>query len=161
MEGHRYLSALSPLSVVLAATVAAELIARIARARRGNLEPRPRHRFLAVAVGTAAALIAIYSGQELLEGLLSTGHPGGLEGVFAEGGWWSLPIAISFGLAIALLVHGAAEAVALVARRGRTFAPLRQPTRVLLRPPEVQLPRLSPLAAAAPGRGPPGPALAF
>ena len=32
--------------------------------------------------------------QELLEGLLSTGHPDGLVGIFGEGGWWSVPIAI-------------------------------------------------------------------
>ena len=160
VEGHRYLSGLSPLCVVLAATVAAELIVRVARARPGAFDAKPRYRLVGLAAATAAALVAIYVAQELLEGLLSTGHPGGLEGVFEAGGWWSLPIATSFGIAIALFAHGAAAAVAFVAAR-RSTAPLRHAARAPLRPLEVQLPRLSPLAAAAPGRAPPGIALTF
>jgi hypothetical protein len=154
-EGHQYLSALSPLCVVLAAAVAAELIVRLADARGASVGSGTRVRFLAVAAATAAALIAIYAGQELIEGALSTGHPGGLEGVFAEGGWWSVPVSSCCGIAVALFVRGAAEAVALIARRSRSPARLRHPISVSPKPPEVRLPRLSPLAAAAPGRAPP------
>jgi hypothetical protein len=155
VEGHAYLGALSPLCVLLAAAVAAEIIVRLTRTRRGEVEAGCHCGLVGLAVAITAALIAIYVGQELLEGVLSTGHPGGLEGVFGQGGLWAIPLASLFGGIIALFVHGAARAVAYVARHG-SVGPLRgQAMRVFLQPPEVRLPRLSPVAGAAPGRAPP------
>ena len=154
-EGHAYLGVLSPLCVLLAAGVAAELIVRLTRARPGRAESSDRHGPVGLAVAIAAALIAIYVGQELFEGCLSTGHPGGLEGIFGNGGWWAIPLAGLFAAIIATFVHGAAQAIALAARH-RLLDPLRRrAARVFIRPAEIQLPRLSPFARAAPGRAPP------
>jgi hypothetical protein len=103
----------------------------------------------------AVTLVAIYAAQELLEGLLSTGHPDGLAGVFGGGGWWSVPIAVAFGAAIALFRRGADAAVAAISRlRLRRVRPPACP-RDLPKPAEVFLPALTPFAAAAPGRAPP------
>ena len=38
----------------------------------------------------AVGLLAVYAGQELLEGLFATGHPQGLVGIFGDGGLWVL-----------------------------------------------------------------------
>jgi hypothetical protein len=52
----------------------------------------------------AAGLIAMYAGQELLEGALSSGHPDGVAGVFGAGGWVALPLAVVLGGVVALAV---------------------------------------------------------
>ena len=66
----------------------------------------------------SAALVAIYVSQEFLEGLFATGHPAGLAGIFAYGGWWSIPAAIAVGLVLAALFHGARCVLDEVAKRG-------------------------------------------
>ena len=53
----------------------------------------------------SAALLGTYVGQELAEGLLAHGHPGGLDGVFGAGGWVAVPLAAGFGGAIALALR--------------------------------------------------------
>ncbi len=53
----------------------------------------------------AAALLGIYACQELVEGLVSHGHPSGLAGVFGAGGWVSIPLALALGGGMALLVQ--------------------------------------------------------
>lgn len=155
VEGHAYLNSLTPALVLAAALVAAELLTRFARAwrRDGDLPGRPPVFVLGLAI--AAALVLIYAGQELLEGLLASGHPAGFIGVFGGGGWWAGPLALAFGFGIALLLRGAAAAIALIARarsggRPRAFRPRRQPA-----PRIVFLPARSPFASAAPGRAPP------
>jgi hypothetical protein len=158
-EGHAYLGMVTPLCVLLAAGVAAELIVRITRARPGAAESGHRSGPVVLAVAIAAALVAIYVGQEFLEGCLSTGHPGGLEGIFGNGGWCAVPLAGLFAAVIALFVHGAVRAIALVARRRAVGRLRHRAARVFIRPAEIQLPRLSPFARAAPGRAPPGFAL--
>ena len=65
----------------------------------------------------STALVAIYVSQEFLEGLFATGHPGGLAGIFAYGGWWSIPAAIAVGLVLAALFHGARWVLDEVAHR--------------------------------------------
>jgi hypothetical protein len=154
-EGHAYLASLTPILAFVAALIGAELVFRLARASRGHSASGPRARFLALATAVAATLVAIYMAQELLEGLLSTGHPDGLAGVFGEGGWWSVPIAIAFGTVIALLIRGADAAVAALARIRQHRSGPRAPVRDLPRPREVFLPALTPFATAAPGRAPP------
>jgi hypothetical protein len=158
-EGHAYLGALSPLCVLLAAGVAAELVVRFSRARSGGGDSRHPHALSRLAAAIALALVAIYVGQELLEGFLSSGHPGGLEGIFGDGGWWAIPLAGLFAWVIALFVHGAARAIALAARHRPVGPSRRRTARAFIRPAEIQLPRLSPFARSAPGRAPPGPAL--
>jgi hypothetical protein len=115
-QGHAYLASLTPILVLLATLIAAELVFRLARAARGRATASPSTRFIALATAIGAALVAIYVAQELLEGLLETGHPGGLTGVFGDGGWWSVPIAMAFGAVIALFLRGADAVVATVAR---------------------------------------------
>jgi hypothetical protein len=154
-QGHGYLGSVTPILVLVAALVAGELIARLARARRGEGGWARSPSFARLAAAAAASLVLIYTGQELLEGLLATGHPGGLAGVFGGGGWWSLPLALLLGAVIALVLRVADVAVALVARarsldRAR---PAPRPAQPAPRP--VFLPALSPFARAAPGRAPP------
>jgi hypothetical protein len=156
-QGHAYLASLAPVLVLLAALVAAELIFRFVRASRGRAAAAAKTGFLSLTAVVATTLVAIYAGQELLEGLLFDGHPGGLAGVFADGGWWSMPVAVGLGGGIALLLRGAEAALSAVARRRRR-RPLRGP-RVQVQPPQIVVPPLPPLAAAAPSRAPP-PAIA-
>jgi hypothetical protein len=111
--------------------------------------------FLRLALLTAFALFALYSCQELLEGMLSSGHPGGLDGVFGNGGWWAAPLSLACGLVIAAALRGARAAIRWAAARHRRPrldhgrpAPVRRPRR-------LALPRPVPLAGAAAGRAPP------
>jgi hypothetical protein len=154
-EGHAYLTSLTPMLVLAAALAGAELLARFARAWRGEDESGQRPPFAVLALAIAVTLVVIYAGQELLEGLFATGHPGGLIGVFGGGGWWSVPLALAFGAGIALLLRGADAAIALIVRarsaaRPRSVSPRREPAARV-----VFLPAPSPLASAAPGRAPP------
>jgi hypothetical protein len=70
-------------------------------------------------------LIAVYSTQEWMEGLLASGHPGGIGAPYSHGGWLALPLALLIGFLIALALHGAAAAIAVAAAKGR--ARLRPP----------------------------------
>jgi hypothetical protein len=154
-EGHAYLASLMPLLVLAAALAAAELLARFARAWRGEGESRRQPPFAVLALAISASLIAIYAGQELLEGLFATGHPAGFIGVFGSGGWWSVPLAVAFGAVIALLLRGAEAAIALIAR-ARSAPPRRSAVARRQPPPRVVFLRApSPLASSAPGRAPP------
>src|ERR1700742_3120265 len=90
----------------------------------------------------AVSLVAIYSGQELLEGLLPTGPPAGLVGIFGYGGWWAIPAAICVGLVLAALLHGARWVLHEVAtRRARPTPAPCTPGTARLRPAEISLPR--------------------
>jgi hypothetical protein len=153
-QGHAYLASLTPVLAFLAALIASELVFRLARAWRGDSEIRSSTRFIALAAVVAATLVAIYAGQELLEGLLASGHPGGLSGVFGEGGWWCLPLALAFGVLIALFLRGADAAVAAVARlKAARIRVTGIPD--LAKPRETFVAPLAPFAGAAPTRAPP------
>ena len=93
--------------------------------------------------------------QELLEGWVLAGHPGGLAGVLGHGGWWAVPASVAVGAAIAALLRLATVAVDAAARLGATRR-VRAPLALLrwaLTP--ASHPRLVPLASAAAGRAPP------
>ena len=66
----------------------------------------------------AAALLAIYGSQELLEGLVGHGHEGGIETLTSPGGWVAAPLAVALGglVALAVRVTRAADALAITAR---------------------------------------------
>ncbi|MBA3301689.1 MAG: hypothetical protein H0T15_07440, partial [Thermoleophilaceae bacterium] len=64
------------------------------------------------------ALLAIYTSQELVEGLLSPGHPAGIAGVIGHGGWIAIALALPLGAGIAFLLR-AAEAL-IANRKGAT-----------------------------------------
>jgi hypothetical protein len=163
-EGHAYLGALAPLAAMLVAIAAGLFLARLALAARGDLSPGGdglsfRRAWLIAAV----ALLAIYCAQELGEGLLISGHPGGLAGVFGEGGWLAVPLALALGAVVAAALRVSDAAVAWVASRAaaRPAAATARP-RAAVRPAPVFRFAPKPLAAAAAGRAPPaGPATSF
>jgi hypothetical protein len=131
VQGHAYLLPLAPVLVGVLLLAFAHLLGAVARGA-----PAPAVRFRRLWVGASASLAIVYSLQELIEGLVSRGHPGGLEGVVGHGGWLALPLSIVIGLAIALLSRGASVAAARARRAGR---PWRAPA------------PLAPLVLAAPG----------
>jgi hypothetical protein len=155
-EGHQYLVALAPLAAMLVAIAAGLFAARLARAwdgEEGDGGALPSLLRLTLVIG--AALLAIYCCQELLEGALSTGHPGGLQGVFGEGGWLAVPLSLALGTVVALALRGAGAAIRWAATRARSPSrPHRRPVPAP-RPRRIVLPRTAPLAATAAGRAPP------
>jgi hypothetical protein len=155
-QGHAYLHSAAPWIVLLLGVSAGMFLRAVGRALRGCCTlPRYTVSFAGLWLLCAACLMAIYVCQELLEGMLATGHPAGMAGVFAAGGWWSVPAALAVGLVLAAVFHGARWVLHEIARRqsrrgeneGRAFA-----MRV---PPSPPLPRPAPLAAGWSGRGPP------
>jgi hypothetical protein len=156
-EGHQYLSALAAPIAMSVAIVVGLFLARLASAWRagGEEEGAPRHGFLRLALTVGAALLALYSCQELLEGMLASGHPGGFDGVFGAGGWWAVPLSLACGLVIAAALRGARAAIRWAAARHRRPRISHGRPAPASRPPRIALPRPVPLADAAAGRAPP------
>jgi hypothetical protein len=150
-QGHAYLGSVVPWLAMLAAAGFGLFLTRVVRARRTGRDGVTTRPFRTLWLSTSAGLVAIYALQETLEGLLATGHPGGLAGVFGHGGWWSVPAALAVGLGVACLLRIGASLVRLAAGRQphprlRTVSPR----------PRIATPlRRRPLAAAAAGRAPP------
>jgi len=156
-QGHSYLHSLAPWIMVALAWAAGAFLSAVGRAMNGHTSA-PRYGLTLVALWLicAASLVAIYSGQEFLEGLLATGHPAGLVGIFGYGGWWAIPAALCIGLVLAALLHGARWVLHEVAARHARGARAPSPAgSALPRPADVSLPRLAPLALGWCGRGPP------
>ena len=100
-EGHTYLVDLAPVLAALATAMAAgATLARGMGARARVAASTPRR-----ALAYAASLIVVFSAQELVEGALAPGHPAGLAGVFGEGGWIALPLALALGAVAALVAR--------------------------------------------------------
>jgi hypothetical protein len=172
-EGHQYLSALAAPIAMSVAIVVGLFLARLASAwREGEGDGARRgggsapvlsgagsasacRGFLRLALAVGASLLFLYSGQELLEGMLSSGHPGGFAGVFGDGGWWSAPLSLACGFVIAAALRGARAAIRwAAARHRRPKASYGRPSPAS-RPRRLALPRPVPLAGAAAGRAPP------
>ena len=156
-QGHSYLHSVAPWIVVALAWAAGAFLSALGRAMNGHTSaPRYGLSLVALWLICAASLVAIYSGQEFLEGLLATGHPGGLVGIFGYGGWWAIPAAVCVGLVLATLLHGARWVLREVAtRHARPARPPSSPSVARSRPGGISLPRLAPLALGWCGRGPP------
>lgn len=156
-QGHSYLHSVAPWIVVALAWGAGAFLSALGRAMHGQTSvPRYGLSLIALWAICAASLVVIYSGQELLEGLLATGHPAGLVGIFGYGGWWAIPAAVCVGLVLAALLHGARWVLHEVAtRRARTTRAPSPAVPARPRPADVSLPRLAPLALGWCGRGPP------
>jgi hypothetical protein len=156
-QGHLYLHSLAPWLALAVAVAIGAFLQALGRALGGECS-RSRYTlsFTALWLLCAGALVAVYATQELLEGLLATGHPAGLVGVFGYGGCWSVPAALAVGLVLAAAFHGARWALREVAeRRAPSFSARRARTSVP-RPSFVVLaPRLAPLADGWSDRGPP------
>jgi hypothetical protein len=99
-EGHRYLAdLLPPLSVLVLAAILATLL----RGTEGASYTRaPLARRVALFSG---ALLAIYVGQELLEGLMTASHSANFAALLSGGGWIALPLAVAIGGTTALLAR--------------------------------------------------------
>jgi hypothetical protein len=152
-QGHAYLGFAHALAGALLAAAAGALLMRVAKAGQTGTGEAPPPRFAALWLGASLALVAIYSGQELLEGLLSSGHPAGLGALTAHGGLVVLPLAILLGGAVALGLRGASALVSAVARHARHGCPR---SSVSPAPPAVVLePPASVLARHLAGRAPP------
>ena len=152
-DGHAYLADVEPFALLCVALAIGGLIGRLAASWRhpetGSAPP-----FARVWALCALTLFAIYCGQELIEGLVTIGHPAGLTGVIGHGGWIALPAAIVIGAGLALTLRVAERLIALVARlvarRPRSSAPV--PARPRLTTTDW---RLAPLAGITGSRAPP------
>jgi hypothetical protein len=156
-QGHSYLHSAVPWIVVLVALVAGGFLRSLGKAFAGHTSlSRFSLSFSALWLVCSAALVAIYAGQELLEGFVVTGHPAGLVGVFGYGGWWSIPVALCVGLVLAAVFHGARWVLdAVVRSRGdRRLVGGRAVTAIRATVDAPAL-RLAPLVAGWSGRGPP------
>lgn len=155
--GHSYLHSVVPWLVVLVALAAGGFLRSLGRAFAGHTSvARFTLSLTAMWLVCSVALVAIFAGQEFLEGSFATGHAAGWAGIFGYGGWWSIPAALSVGLVLAALLHGARRLVQEVARRraspylvaiGAALRPARPRDAVMVRP--------MPLVSGWSGRGPP------
>jgi hypothetical protein len=153
-QGHSYLPSVSLAAVVLLALAVGRLLlsfrAALRTATAGSAPP-----FGVLWLAAICALLAVYCSQELLEGLLATGHPVGFAALAVDGGWSAIPLAVALGGVVALLLRGAAAAEALVAAYGRrASAGVARPAHARRRPDACTAPR-TPLAANLAGRAPP------
>jgi hypothetical protein len=154
LPSHGYMTdLLAPIAVLALAGALATLI----RGTEGAPPARaPLGRRVAV---FAAALLAIYIGQECLESIVSLGHPAGALTTLAAGGWVALPLSLALG-ALGAVLATALEAIE------RVIAVVHAERRRRSRPPAVrgrELPARGPRLASAPlafglARRPPPPA---
>jgi hypothetical protein len=119
--GHSYLHSVVPWLVAALAVATGGFLARLGSAFAGRTSPRAfSASFATLWLSCTVALLAIFAGQELLEGVFLAGHPAGLAAVAADGGWWALPVAACVGLVLAALLHGARWIVDAIEARHRT-----------------------------------------
>jgi hypothetical protein len=159
--GHSYFHSVVPWIMLLVGISVGIFLLSLGRAATGRRSTSASKRgisFLTLWLVCASCLVAIYCTQEFLEGLLATGHPTGIEGIFGFGGLWSIPSAVGVGLVLATLMYGASWALAEVTRR-RGLAPAIRPRRVPLvaRPRETARFPVEPLVRGWCDRGPPAP----
>ena len=156
-QGHSYLHSVAPWIIFLIAVAVGSFLRALGRAFGGQrTTPRRSVSFAVLWLLCSASLVAIYMSQELLEGLLATGHPGGLAGIFGFGGWWAVPAAVAVGLLLAAVFYGARWVLYEVAERYRRHrAAIGPPPPRSWRPRAVLVSRLAPLVAGWSGRGPP------
>jgi hypothetical protein len=155
--GHSYLHSLVPWLVLLLGVAVGGFLWALGRAMGGQRSvSRYSLSLAALWAVCSVCLLSIYVAQEFLEGLFATGHPAGLVGIFGYGGWWSIPAAVCVGLVLAAVFHGAQWVLDEVAQRtayvGAGWAP---GAATPLRPLDVLLASVSPLAEGWSGRGPP------
>lgn len=162
-SGHSYMHSLVPWLVGLVGMGAGAFLWAAGRAVAGQRSlPRYTISLAALWLLSTACLVAVYVVQESFEGMFALGHASGLAGVFGYGGWWAVPAAACVGLVLAVVFHGARWALDEIARRTASLAQPRARRRRArpLRPHDVRLPALTPLAGGWSGRGPPAASLA-
>jgi hypothetical protein len=150
-SGHAYLSSVEPLIGLAMAFLAAQLLMRWLAANSPDRQVTRR----GLTTAFTLALLVVFTSQELLEGMLATGHDHGLAGVFAAGGWVALPLAAVVGAVLARFVNLVDAAAASDPVRLRVASPpIPRATEVTV-PREVVAPRSHPLARHLAGRAPP------
>lgn len=151
-QSHAYL----PVAGAIVAAVLALAVAQLVRGlRSGGTDGRTTSLWRAWGLCTLALLV-VFCGQELAEGLLAGGHPSGVEALTADGGAWAVPLALGLGLFVALVLRRAGAALAAAARRRRRAPRVRKRAALPARPPAGPGPvALSPLARNLAGRAPP------
>jgi hypothetical protein len=158
-EGHEYLGVLAPAAAMLLAVAVGLFLAKLARAWvDGGERKQPLQQDFSLPklwAVAAFALLAIYCGQEFFEGLVASGHPGGLAGIFGDGGLWAIPLSVLFAglVALSLRVADAAVEWASTRKAGSSNRSHSRPT--WQRPSGFIALRRPPLADAAAGRAPP------
>jgi hypothetical protein len=137
--GHAYLPLLHLLIALALAGACVQLAVVVARARSrlavGDHFGRPdRHNwrrtanqgsgrgFLATWGLAATAVLAVFTGQELIEGALASARTPGLAAVFADGGWIVPLLALGAGLVVAACLRGADAVISAAARRAGAIA---------------------------------------
>ena len=152
-QGHGYLTWIAPLVAILVAVASGGFVATLAAPCR---EVSNRVRTGRVWIAASGALTAIYLLQETLEGMLAGGHPAGVAGVLADGGWTAVLFALAIGALIALTLRGARVVREAAARWLRPAAWVSAPaTNTFLRPIVPGVPRRAVLARHLAGRAPP------
>jgi hypothetical protein len=155
-QGHAYLHSVTPWIALGMCVAVGSFLGRAAHAwRTGRGATGASLALLKLWLAASAALLAIYAGQELLEGCLASGHATGLAGAFGAGGFWAVPAALWIGGLVALALRGAQVVLARLGRRGVSRARRGAVPRPLA-PPVVFARPVAPLATAAAGRAPPG-----
>ena len=155
--GHSYLHSVAPWVVLAAALGCGVFLRRLGRAFAGRTSAADYSvSFAGLWLACVATLVAVFTLQELVEGLLATGHASGLAGVFAYGGWWSIPASACVGLVLAAVLHGARWVLDTVARRDTRSNAERRGT-VAIMPAELRIsPAVAePLLGGWSDRGPP------
>ena len=103
--GHSYLHSVVPWLVALVGLAVGWMLRGVGRALSGQ---RTAGRYAVSLTGLwvlcTVALVAIYVSRSPSRGLLATGHPGGLAGIFGFGGWWAVSSAACVGLVLAATV---------------------------------------------------------
>ena len=155
-QGHSYLDSALPVLCVLALAVLAGGVLRAA------LDAGPGSPSCSIRRGAAffaVAIAAVFAAQELIEGALAAGHPGGPAAVLAHGGLVALPLSILLGAACAVLYRGFVRLGVLLAAALSVRARLpRAPRRARAAGPVFLLaPAASPLAFGLARRPPPSP----
>jgi hypothetical protein len=127
-QGHGYLAELGGVLIAVAsATLLGTLLAGALSLGTGG-EARSRHAtWLRLAGAYVLGLLAIFCAQELAEGALASGHPGGIAAVLANGGWVGLPLALVIGAACALASLLLRDATEALAHATATRPPTRRP----------------------------------
>lgn len=115
--GHSYLPLAHLLIALALAGACVQLGALALRARRSGRLERSGVGFSCGWAFAALAVLAVYTGQELLEGALADGRVAGLVAVFGAGGWVAAPLALVAGALVALSMGGARAVIAAAARR--------------------------------------------
>lgn len=151
-SGHSYLELVEPLVGLAIAFLVGHLLWRVLLGHTGS-KAISRGR---LGVFLAAALLVVFTGQELLEGQLAAGHADGLAGVFGAGGWLAVPLCVLAGCGLARLIDLAERIPASgVLVSTRSTRPSLDPTQHGLLLVTATLPRRPLLASHLAGRAPP------